>query len=80
MLLDITPLKVSRDYRLLFFGQFISAFGTAISFVVLPVQVFALTQSTFMVGLLGAVEFVFILMLASVRHRLIATKFQAVVF
>ena len=66
MLIDITPLKISRDYRLLFFGQFISAFGTAISFVVLPVQVFALTESTFMVGMLGAVEFVFILLLAFV--------------
>lgn len=66
MLLDITPLKVSRDYRLLFIGQFISAFGTAISFVVLPVQVFSLTESTFMVGMLGAVEFVFILLLAFV--------------
>ncbi len=66
MFIDITPLKVSRDYRLLFIGQFISAFGTAISFVVLPVQVFALTQSTFMVGLLGATEFIFILLLAFV--------------
>ncbi|MDQ6785612.1 MAG: MFS transporter [Acidobacteriota bacterium] len=66
MLIDITPLKISRDYRLLFIGQFVSAFGTAISFVVLPVQVYALTQSTFMVGSLGAVEFVFILLLAFV--------------
>ncbi len=66
MFIDITPLKVSRDYRLLFIGQFISAFGTAISFVVLPVQVYALTESTFMVGLLGAVEFIFILLLAFV--------------
>jgi MFS family permease len=66
MFIDITPLKVSRDYRLLFIGQFVSAFGTAISFVVLPVQVYALTQSTFMVGLLGAVEFIFILLLAFV--------------
>ncbi len=66
MFIDVTPLRISRDYRLLFFGQFISSFGTAISFVVLPVQVFQLTQSTFMVGLLGAVEFVFILLLAFV--------------
>ncbi len=66
MFIDVTPLKVSRDYRLLFIGQFVSAFGTAISFVVLPVQVFALTQSTFLVGMLGAVEFVFILLLAFV--------------
>jgi MFS family permease len=66
MFIDITPLRISRDYRLLFFGQFISSFGTAISFVVLPVQVYQLTQSTFMVGLLGAVEFIFILLLAFV--------------
>ncbi len=66
MFIDLSPLRVSRDYRLLFIGQFVSAFGTAISFVVLPVQVYAITQSTFMVGLLGAVEFVFILLLAFV--------------
>lgn len=66
MLVDITPLKISRDYRLLFFGQLISAFGTAMSFVVLPVQVFQLTGSTLMVGLLSAAEFVFILLLAFV--------------
>lgn len=66
MFLDLTPLKISRDYRLLFFGQLISAFGTAMSFVVLPVQVYALTESTVMVGLLSAVEFVFILFFAFV--------------
>lgn len=66
MFIDITPLKISRDYRLLFFGQLISAFGTAMSFVVLPVQVYQLTQSTVMVGLLSAFEFVFILFFAFV--------------
>jgi len=64
MLLDISPLRVSRDYRLLFFGQLISAFGTAISFVVLPVQVYQLTGSTLLVGLLSATEFVLILFMA----------------
>jgi MFS family permease len=66
MLLDISPLRISRDYRLLFFGQLISAFGTAMSFVVLPVQVYQLTGSTFLVGLLSACEFVLILLLAFV--------------
>lgn len=66
MFIDITPLRVSRDYRLLFFGQLISAFGTAMSFVVLPVQVYALTESTVMVGLLSALEFIFILVFAFV--------------
>ena len=66
MFIDITPLKISRDYRLLFFGQLISAFGSAIAFVVVPVQVYALTGSTLLVGLLSASEFVLILLLAFV--------------
>ena len=66
MLIDISPLKVSRDYRLLFFGQLISTFGTAMSFVVLPVQVYQLTGSTLLVGLLSASEFVLILLMAFV--------------
>lgn len=66
MLIDITPLRVSRDYRLLFFGQLVSTFGTAISLVVIPVQVYELTGSTLLVGLLSAAEFVLILFLAFV--------------
>jgi MFS family permease len=66
MFIDISPLRISRDYRLLFFGQLISTFGTAMSFVVLPVQVYQLTGSTLMVGLLSASEFVLILLMAFV--------------
>lgn len=66
MLIDITPLRISRDYRLLFFGQLISAFGTTMSFVVVPVQVYQLTGSTLLVGLLSASEFVLILLMAFV--------------
>ncbi|HEY0099242.1 MAG TPA: MFS transporter [Pyrinomonadaceae bacterium] len=66
MFIDLTPLRISRDYRLLFFGQLISAFGTAMSFVVVPVQVYQLTGSTLLVGLLSASEFVLILLLAFV--------------
>jgi len=66
MLIDISPLRISRDYRLLFFGQLISAFGSAIGFVVLPVQVYQLTGSTLLVGLLSASEFVLILFMAFV--------------
>jgi MFS family permease len=66
MLIDISPLRISRDYRLLFFGQLISAFGTAMSFVVVPMQVYQLTNSTLLVGLLSASEFVLILLLAFV--------------
>ncbi|HKE55120.1 MAG TPA: MFS transporter [Pyrinomonadaceae bacterium] len=66
MLIDISPLRVSRDYRLLFFGQLISTFGTAISLVVIPVQVYQLTGSTLLVGLVSVPEFLMILLLAFV--------------
>ena len=49
MLIDISPLRISRDYRLLFFGQLISAFGSVTAFVVVPVQVYQLTGSTLLV-------------------------------
>jgi MFS family permease len=66
MFIDISPLRISRDYRLLFFGQLVSTFGTAISLVVVPVQVYQLTGSTLLVGFLSASEFVLILLLAFV--------------
>ena len=55
---DLTPLKVSRDYRLLFSSQSISFFGSMMSFVVLPWQIFQLTHSSLIVGMLGVAEFV----------------------
>ena len=64
MLIDISPLRISRDYRLLFFGQLVSAFGSVTAFVVVPVQVYQLTGSTLLVGLLSASEFVLILFMA----------------
>lgn len=66
MFIDISPLRISRDYRLLFFGQLVSAFGSVTAFVVVPVQVYQLTGSTLLVGLLSASEFVLILLMAFV--------------
>ncbi len=57
MLIDITPLKVSRDYRLLFFGQLISFFGTMISIVAINWQMYTLTGSSEMVGFVALAEF-----------------------
>lgn len=56
--IDLTPLRTSRDFRLLYVGQFVSMFGSAMSYVVLPWQMYRLTKSTFAVGMLGVVEFV----------------------
>lgn len=68
--LDLSPLKISRDYRLLFIGQFVSTFGSAISYVVLPWQMWQLTKSSLHVGLLGVAEFVPMLLLAFVGGAL----------
>lgn len=58
MFIDLTPLKVSRDYRLLFFGQLVSFFGGMMTFIVVPWQMYQLTQSSAMVGLIYLAELV----------------------
>src|SRR5215212_1670963 len=70
MPLDITPLKVSRDYRLLFFGQMVSFFGSMMTFIVTPWQMFQLTGSSEMVGFIYLAEFIPMLLLAFVGGAL----------
>jgi len=53
LLPDLTPLRSSRDFRLLWSGQLVSQVGSSVRFVALPYQVYLLTGSTFAVGLLG---------------------------
>jgi MFS family permease len=53
VLADVTPLRESRDLRLLFGGQLVSATGTQLTLVGAPIQIFQLTDSTLAVGLLG---------------------------
>jgi MFS family permease len=54
--LDLTPLRNSRDLRLLMLGDFVTAIGTQAALVALPFQVYSITHSAFLTGLLGAVE------------------------
>jgi MFS family permease len=56
MLLDVSPLRRNRDYRFLFIGQFVSALGSFVTYVALPVQIYQLTKSSAVVGLLGVVQ------------------------
>ena len=70
MLIDITPLKVSRDYRYLFFGQLVSFFGSMMSFIIVPWQMFHLTGSNEMVGYIYLAEFVPMVTLAFVGGAL----------
>src|SRR5262245_50114516 len=58
MLLDLSPLRRHRDFRLLFFGQFVSFFGSMITYVAVPYQVYQLTGSSRMFGLLAIAQLV----------------------
>ena len=55
---DITPLRESRHYRLLWFGQLISVTGRQITVVAVPFQIFLLTGSSLAVGMIGLVQVV----------------------
>ena len=39
MLIDLSPLRASHDYRLLFFGQLVSFFGSMMTFIIVPWQI-----------------------------------------
>jgi len=64
MILDISPLLRNRDYRLLYAGQLVSAFGSMITYVAVPDQIWELTHSSLAVGMLGAVQLVPLLLFA----------------
>ena len=53
MLTDIRPLRVSPAYRRLFFGNAIGQLGQQMTNVAVAIQVYALTESSFYVGLVG---------------------------
>lgn len=64
MLINIRPLVRHRDFRLLYFGQGVSLFGSMITMVALPIQAYQLTGSSFHVGLLSTVQLVPLLVFA----------------
>jgi MFS family permease len=53
---DITPMRESRDFRLVALGELVSSLGTQAALVALPFQIFVLSRSATLVGLLGAFE------------------------
>ena len=52
VLLDVTPLRVSPDFRRLWTGQAVSFLGTTVTSAALPFQVYDQTGSSLAVGLL----------------------------
>jgi MFS family permease len=53
---DLTPLRASRELRLLVLGNVVSGMGTQAALVALPYQVYVQTHSALKTGLLGAAE------------------------
>jgi len=53
LLADITPLRTSPDYRRLWFGNTVSWMGQQMTALAVSLQVYAITHSTFAVGLVG---------------------------
>ncbi len=56
--MDVTPLRTSRDFRLLFVAGTVFYLGGMISYVAIPYQLYTLTGSNAAVGLIGLVELV----------------------
>ena len=54
--LDIGPLRRHREFRLLYIGQAVSFTGSMLTYVAVPFQVYDLTGSTLLVGLIGLAE------------------------
>ena len=53
MLADLSPLRESREFRLMFSGQVASYLGRQFTVVAIPIQVFSITHSSLAVGLVG---------------------------
>jgi MFS family permease len=54
--INLDALRASRDFRRLALGQVVSGLGTQAALVAVPYQIFVLTHSAGLVGLLGAAE------------------------
>ncbi|HWG97849.1 MAG TPA: MFS transporter [Pilimelia sp.] len=68
--LDLTPLRSSRDFRLVFAAAGVSSFGSFITYVTVPFQVAVMTDSPLAVGLLGVCELVPLLVMGFVGGAL----------
>jgi MFS family permease len=55
--IDLSPLRVSKEYRRLYIAGFITALGSQATYVAVPFQLKQLTHSTLAVGSIGLVEF-----------------------
>src|SRR6201986_3458541 len=56
LLIDLTPLRRSRDFRHLVWGELVSVLGNQLTTVAVPYQVYQLTHSSLMVGLVSVTQ------------------------
>ena len=57
-MVDLEPLKESRDFRLLFESFLVSSLGSQMTMVAIPFQTFAMTHSSLQVGLVSLAQLV----------------------
>ena len=63
-LIDLSPLRQSRSFRLLWTGQLVSLTGTQLRLVAIPYQVYLITGSSLDVGLVGLFQAIPLISLA----------------
>ena len=56
LLIDLTPIRRSRDFRLLVGGELVSVLGNQLTTVAVPFQVYQLTHSSLVVGLVSVTQ------------------------
>jgi MFS family permease len=56
LLSDVTPLRESGQYRLLYTGELLAFLGSQLTVVAVPLQVYLLTRSSLAVGLVGLAQ------------------------
>ncbi len=56
LLIDLSPLRRSRDFRRLVSGELVSVLGTQLTTVAVPYQVYQLTHSSLVVGLVSITQ------------------------
>ena len=56
VLLNLSPLRRYREFRLLFIGQTVSLLGSMLTYVAVPYQVYQLTKSSWLVGMVSAAQ------------------------
>jgi MFS family permease len=58
LLMDLSPLRDSQDFRTFYAGQLVSTLGNQLTTVVIPYQTYLLTRSSLFVGLVSMVQLV----------------------